>query len=137
MSNQIKLVDYFHTTIHDEPGGAFQILDQFAQQGVNLLAFSAVPTGAATTQLTIFPDDSKNMVDLARQSGMSLVGPYSAFLVTGDDTIGALAEIHRKLYLSNINIYASSGLAYDTARYGYIIYVKHDDYERATEALGI
>ena len=55
MSNQIKRVDYFHTTIKDEPGGAFQILDQFAQQGVNLLAFSAVPSGPATTQLTIFP----------------------------------------------------------------------------------
>ena len=137
MSNQIKRVDYFHTTVQDQPGVAFQILDQFAQQGVNLLAFSAVPSGPSTTQLTIFPDDTKNLVDLAKQVGLQLVGPYSAFIVTGDDTIGALAEIHKTLYLSNVNVYASNGLAYGKNTYGYIIYVKHEDYDRAAQALGI
>ena len=137
MSLNIKKVDYFYATIKDQPGEAFQILDQFAQQGVNLLAFSAIPTGPSTTQLTIFPEKTKLLVDLAKRTGLQLNGPYSAFMITGKDTIGALANLHKRLYFAKVNVYASSGVTFKNDSYGYIIYVKHDDYERAAEALGI
>ena len=137
MALSIKKVDYFYATVQDQPGEAFQILDQFAQQGVNLVAFSAIPTGPSTTQLTIFPAKTKLLVDLAKSTGLQLTGPYSAFMIHGKDTIGALASVHKRLYFAKVNVYASSGVAFQDDSYGYIIYVKHEDYGRAAEALGI
>jgi hypothetical protein len=40
-----------------------------------------------------------------------------------------------KLYEANVNVYASSGVANSMGSYGYVIYVRPDDYERAAAAL--
>jgi hypothetical protein len=58
-------------------------------------------------------------------------------LVQGDDQLGALAEVHFRLYANNVNIYASSGVADGKGHYGYIIYVRPDDYEKAVAALNV
>jgi hypothetical protein len=42
-----------------------------------------------------------------------------------------------KLYEANVNVYASSGVADGRGSYGYLIYVKPDDYERAVAALNL
>ena len=49
-------------------------------------------------------------------SDIVLVGPHRAFLVQGDDHLGALAEIHRRLFEGNINVYASSGVTESAPR---------------------
>jgi hypothetical protein len=105
--------------------------------GIKLLAFTAVPFGPMTTQLTIFPEDTGKLTSEARKSGVVLDGPQPALLVQGDDALGALAEVHMKLYEANVNVYASSGVADGRGSYGYVIYVKPDDYERAVAALEV
>jgi hypothetical protein len=137
MGYTIRKVDYYHTTIQDQPGAAYRILDSFAGQGVNLLAFSAVPIGPSATQLTIFPEDSAALETLAKKSGMNLLGPYSAFIINGSDQIGALVRIHEALYRANVNVYASNGVTDGKSAYGYIVYIRHEDLERASAALGI
>jgi hypothetical protein len=87
------------------------------------------------TQLTIFPEDTGKLRSEASKSGPKLDGPQPAFLVQGDDMLGALAEVHMKLYEANVNVYASSGVANSMGSYGYVIYVRPDDYERAAAAL--
>jgi hypothetical protein len=137
MSFTINRVNYFYITIKDQPGEAYQMLQQLAGLGINLLAFSAIPVGPATTQLTIFPDDSFRLENLAKKSGLTLLGPHQAFIVQGKDELGALAQIHETLYSANVNVYASNGVSDGKSCYGYIIYVKADDYERAANALGV
>jgi len=137
MSLNINRVNYFYMTIKDQPGEAYQMLQQLADLGINLLAFSAIPVGPATTQLTVFPDDSFRLENLAKKSGLSLIGPHQAFIVQGQDELGALAQIHQILYRANVNIYASSGVSDGKDSYGYIIYVRAEEYERAAEALGV
>ena len=137
MSYKIRRVDYFYLTVKDQPGEAYQLLDQLAGQGINLLAFSAVPTGPLATQLTIFPEDSHDLESLAKKTGLHLVGPYSAFIVNGSDELGALSYIHKVLYMANVNVYASTGVSDGKDNYGYIIYVRPTDYERAAAALEI
>ena len=56
------------------------------------------------------------MIDLrrklsAKQAGLVMDGPHPALLVRGDDELGALAEVHMKLYTAKVNVYASSGVA--------------------------
>ena len=137
MAFTIRRVDYFYTHVKDEPGEAYKILSLLAQVGVNLLAFTAVPVGPLSTQLTLFPDDNLKMKDEAQKAGMTLEGPYPAILVQGDDDLGSLADIHEKLYQADINVYASNGVSDGKGDYGYVIYVKIEDYERAASTLDV
>jgi hypothetical protein len=135
MTYTIRRADYFSTTVKDEPGEAYELLSQLASLGINLLAFTAIPVGPMHTQLTIFPEDASKMTDTAKRSGLVLDGPHPAFLVQGDDELGALAGIHAKLYQANVNVYASTGVADGRGGYGYILYVRPDQYQRAVSAL--
>jgi hypothetical protein len=137
MAYGIRRVQYFTTSVQDQPGTAYKLLSQLADLGLNLVAFTAVPVGPQHAQLTIFPEDPSRLVDAARKAGLVLDGPHPALLVQGDDELGALAKIHAKIYEANVNVYASSGVADGRGSFGYVIYVRPDDYERAATALGV
>jgi hypothetical protein len=131
----IRLVTYFYTRIEDKPGNAYQLLTRLASEEINLLAFSAVPFGPNHIELTLFPDNSDSLLTTAQQLGLTLGKPQHAFLIQGDDRLGAIADIHQKLFDAHINIYASSGVTDGRGHYGYLIYVKEQDFEAAANAL--
>jgi hypothetical protein len=137
MAFRIRRVDYFYSTVKDQPGEAYKLLSLLSKLGINLLAITAVPFGPMNTQLTIFPEDAGKLRNEAQKAGLKLDGPQPAFLVQGDDELGALAEVHMKLYEANVNVYASSGVADGKGSYGYIIYVRPDDYQKAVSALNV
>jgi hypothetical protein len=137
MAHTIRRVEYFNATVKDEPGQGYKLLSQLAEMGFNLLAFTAVPGGLLQTQLTIFPDDPARLAQTARTAGLPLIGPFPAFLVQGDDELGAFAGIHAKLYQSNVNVYASSGVTDGRGSYGYVLYLRPEEYDRAARALGV
>ena len=136
VSLDVRSVEYFYIRIEDSQDEAYRLLAQLASEEVNLLAFSAVPFGPDHVELTIFPDRSDRFIQLARQFGWEAAGPQHAFLVQGDDRLGAFADIQRLLLEADVKIYASSGVTDGTGRYGYVIYFKEDDYPRAARALG-
>jgi hypothetical protein len=136
MSLSVRNVEYFYLRIHDAPEKAYELLAQLASQEVNLLAFSAVPFGPNHVELTIFPDLSTTFVQLAEKLGYKTNGPLHALLVQGDDQLGTLAEIQRMLLDAGVRIYASSGVTDGSGRYGYVIYFKEEDHQRAAKALG-
>lgn len=133
----LQRVQYFYTTVKDQPGEAYKLLNMLAGMGINQLAFSAIPVGPNSTQLAVFPADPDKLINEAKLANMSLDGPHHALLIQGDDELGALAEIHQKLYEADINVYASSGVTDGSGSYGYLIYVKEDDFEKAAETLGL
>jgi hypothetical protein len=137
MSFKISKVDYFYCTVVDQPGEAYKLLSQLEKSGINLLAFTAIPIGPNRTQLTIFPEISEKLVVEAKRSSFALDGPHRAILVQGDDELGALAQIHHLLYEANVNVYASNGVTDSRGSFGYLLYVRPEDYERATAALKV
>jgi len=137
MPFSIQRVEYYYTTVKDVPGEAYKLLNLLGSIGVNQLAFSAIPVGPNSTQLAVFPENPAKLANEAKLSGMVLDGPHHALLIQGDDELGALAGIHEKLYEANINVYASSGVTDGRGSYGYLIYVKEDDFDRAAETLGL
>lgn len=137
MSFRIRRIDYFFTTVKDEPGEAYRLLSRLAELGINLLAFTAVPVGPLHTQLALFPEDARRMESEAGRAGLALTGPHPAILVQGDDELGALADIHEKLYDADVNIYASSGVTDGRGSFGYVLYVRPEEYQRAAEALRV
>ena len=135
MKFSLRSVEYFYTRVEDEPGRAYGLLAKLASEDINLLAFSAVPYGPNHVELTIFPDRSTDFQRIAQKLGWVLNGPQHACLIQGDDNLGALAEIHKRLRDANVNIYASTGVTDGEGRYGYVIYVKEEDHQLATKAL--
>ncbi len=135
MATTIKQVQYFYTTTADRPGEGFRVLSLLADIGINLLAFTAVPSGPMRTQLTLFPEDPARMKNEGERAGLRLEGPNSALMVQGDDKLGALAEVHRKLYEAEINVYASSGIADPNGSYSYIMYVQQSEMDKAIQLL--
>ncbi len=137
MSFQIRRAEYFYTTVRDQPGEAYRLLSLLAGLGIKLLAFTAVPVGPMTTQLTLFPEDKHRLAQEAGRSGLHLDGPYRAVLVQGDDELGAVAGLHARLYQANVNVYACSGVTDGKGCFGYVIYVRPEDFDRAATALEV
>ena len=137
MAFGIRCVDYYYITVKDEPGVGYQILSQLAALGVNLLAFTAVPIGPTRAQLALFPEDDARLVKAAKQAGLALDGPHRAFLVQGDDELGALASVHARLLEAGVDVYASSGVTDGRGSFGYVVYVREDQSKRAAQALGL
>jgi hypothetical protein len=133
----VRRVEYFSMTVVDQPGEAYRLLKTLADLGISLLAFTAVPVGPLHTQLTLFPEDTGKLAREAQSDSLVLDGPHPALLVQGDDELGALAEIHMGLSDARVNVYASTGVADGRGSFGYIIYVRPEEFNRATEALGL
>ena len=128
MSISVRAVEYFYTRLEDDPAKSYGVLAELASEDVNLLAFSAVPFGPNHVELTIFPEHIANFEALAGKLGWSLTGPQHAILIQGDDRLGELAEIHKKLRVAGVRVYASTGVTDGRGRYGYVIYTKESDH---------
>lgn len=137
MQATVRKVDYFYMTVPDKPGAACNVLFQLAAADVNLLAFSAVPIGPENTQLVLFPESINSLARGAEKAGFVLSGPNRAFLIQGDDKLGALVNIHEQLSDAGINVYASTGVADGKGGFGYVMYVKGNRFDDAARVLGV
>jgi hypothetical protein len=137
MTCNISRVEYFRTTIQNRPGEAYKFLSQLALLKINLLAFSATPISTTDTQLTFFPENPKFMKNEASRAGMYLEGPSPALLVQCDDRLGALADIHLKIFEADVNVKSSGGVSDGRGAFGYVIHVNPEDFDKAAAALGI
>lgn len=137
MAFKIRRVQYFHCTVVDQPGEAHKLLATLEDLGVNLLAFTAMASGTMRTLLTLFPDDPGKLASAAVRARMTLDGPHCALLVQGDDELGAFAGIHEKLSEAGVNVASSTGVTDGRGSYGYVIYVRPEDFDRAAQALEV
>ena len=135
MAFRIRPVEYYYATVRDELGAAYRVLAALAERRVNLLAFTAVPSGPALAQFALFPEQPQVLVAEARAVNLPLDGPYRAFLVQGDDELGALATVHEKLVDAGVDIYASAGVTDGHGSFGYVVYIREDTFQRALDAL--
>ncbi len=131
----IRSVEYYYANVRDELGAAYRFLSQLAELGVDLLAFTAVPSGPPLAQFTLVPADARKLTAQATIAGLPLDGPYRVFLVQGDDELGAIANVHEQLVRAGIDIFASSGVSDGRGAFGYLVYVREDQFEQAAAAL--
>ena len=137
MAHRVRRVDYYYANVRDEMGAAYRVLAALAERGVELLAFTAVPAGPALAQFTLFPADPGMLAAEARAAQLVLDGPHHALLVQGDNELGALASVHERLFEAGVDIYASSGVTDGRGSFGYVVYVREDQFEKAAAALGL
>jgi hypothetical protein len=137
MAATVRRVAYFYLVLEDRPGEAYRLLSGIASGGVSLLAFNAIPLGMNKTQLVLFPEEVDLLARVAEEQGLALSGPQHAILIQGDDHLGALANIHRQLFEAGVHVVCSSGLTDGRGGFGYLVYVRHEEFERAASVLDL
>ena len=135
MEDTIRRVDYYYIEVPDKPGEAFRVLTGFKDAGVNLQAFCAFPIGSGKSQIDLVPDNPTAFQQAAARLGLSLIGPKRAFLIQGEERIGAVADVFEKLTTLGINVVGSQAVAAGSGRWAMILWVKPADYSQAGEAL--
>jgi hypothetical protein len=136
MAETVHRVEYFYAEVSDQPGEGRRLFEHLSEHGVNLVAFTAFPIGENKAQLDFFPENPEQLQKAAADAGIKLVGPKRAFMIQGRDRIGALHEHHLKLANAGINAYAANGVIDGGGRFGYILWVKPENYDKAAEILG-
>jgi hypothetical protein len=136
LADTVRGIDYYYVTVPDAPGEGQRILSALKDGGVNLLAFLGFPLGGGQSQIDLVPEDPESLRDAAERAGITLSGAKRAFLIQGDDFVGAVADVTTKLAEANINLTAAAAASAGSGRYGMIVWVPAAEYERAAEALG-
>lgn len=136
MADKVQRVEYYYATVPDRPGEGLKVLSALKNAGVLLLALQAFPTGGGKAQLNLVPADARKFKQAADTARLALTGPKRAFLITGDDRVGAAADHAKKLADASINVTAVTGIGAGSGRYGIILWVAAADYEKAATALG-
>ena len=134
MSEMIRKVDYYYTTTSDKPGEGTRLLAALKEAGVSLLAFHGFPS-ARKAQLDFVPTDPAAFAAAAKQAKIKMSKAKTAFLVEGDDRVGAIAGVMAKLSGAKVNVTAVTGVCAGMGRYGAILWVKPRDVKKAAAAL--
>ncbi len=137
MPDVVRRVEYQYVVVPDQPGEGLRVLEALQREGVNLLAFLGFPVQAGQAQLDLVAEDPEALRRVAAQEGWQLSAPKQAFLIQGDDRVGAAADHIRKLSQSGLNITATAATTAGAGRFGMILWVKPEDYERAAQLLGV
>ena len=137
MNDSIKQIEYYYAVVADNPGKWSWFLPYLRDNGVNMVAFTAFPVGAGKSQLDFFPEDAELLRQAADAAGVELTGPKRAFLIQGDDKAGALLNCHLKLSEAGVNVHAANGASGGEGHFGYVLWVKPEDYEHALRILGV
>ena len=135
-TSSIRRVDYYYVTTTDHVGEAYRALLQLKNANVNLLAFNIMPIGPEQTQFVLFPEVPEALATFAEKEGLTLYGPHKAFIVQGEDKTGALVDLHEKLATEGVDVYAANGVV-SAGGYGYVLYVRAVEYEKAARVLGV
>ncbi|MCI0442350.1 hypothetical protein L0152_03915 [bacterium] len=135
MSRIVRNIEYFYTTLSPKAGEAPELLENLASMGVNFVGLTVVPIGPDSVQITFFPEDTLLLQAVAKQIGLVIDGPHRAVLVQGDDVIGALAGIYKRVRQEEIQLYASNAVTDGKGHYGCILYLRGEDAGRAAQSL--
>ncbi len=134
MSDTVRRVDYYHTSVTNRAGQGVRVLRAFQDARVDFLAIHAFPEGR-TSQIDFFPRDSRAFLRAAKAAGIKLSPRRTAFLIQGRDRLGAIAEVLQKLGDAKVNVTALDAVS-TGGKYGALVWVRHPNVNKAARALG-
>jgi len=135
MADTVQRVEYFYVQVPNKAGEGARYLTALGEAGIHLLAFSGFPEGRGS-QLDFVPTDAAAFRGFAKRSKWKITGPKWAFLLSGDDRVGVVAEMHARLAAAKINVTVIDAVCAGDGRYGAILWVAARDYKKAAAVLG-
>src|ERR1043166_735446 len=94
MADTVRKVTYCYVKVPNRPGNGENVLRELCDDDVNLVAYTGFPTRGGRAQLDFVADALGPVKRVARRLGLKVSGAKKAFLIQGDDRIGA---VHRHL----------------------------------------
>ncbi len=136
MPDEIRKVECFKALIPHQVGAGAKALAGLKDAGVNLLGLWAYPKNKKEAVIELIPEAGAGFAKLAKKAGLTVGKKETAFLVSGEDRPGAVAEALAKVAAAGINVIAVKALASGGGRFGAGIFVAPADVRKAAKALG-
>jgi hypothetical protein len=137
MADIVRRIEYYYTVVPNRAGAGAKVFNALKAGGVNLIALNGFPTSTRRAQLDFVPSDREAFLKTAQKAGVKLVGPKVAFLIQGEDRVGAVADVLSKLGQARINVTAMQAIATGAGRYGAVLWVKPRNVRKTAQALGV
>ncbi len=137
MPDHVRRVSYFYVEVSDRPGEGAKFFEKLREARVNLLAFTAFPTGGGKAQVDVVPQDPNAFLAAAKRFAWKYAAPKEAFLLQGGDRVGVVADVLGKLAGAKLNVTAANACAAPGGGFGMIVWVKPEDVPAAARALGV
>ncbi len=136
MAQSVLKLECFTAVIPNKVGEGAKILTSLKNAGVNLVAFWGYPLGAKAKEAAIemIPQTAVGFSAIARKAGLR-VERGVAFVLLGDDKVGALAGVLGKLAAAGINVDAVKSIRAGKGKYAAGIFVDRADIRKAAKIL--
>jgi hypothetical protein len=134
MAQTLRKIGYFSIATPHAAGRGLRILAALRDAGINLLAYKGFPSGRKA-QLDFVPANPARFRAAARRMKLRLSPKKVAFLLQGDDKVGALTGILSKLAKARVNIISLDAVVAGKGRFGAIFWVKPKNVAKTAKLL--
>ena len=98
MADEISRVEYYVATIPNKAGEGARVLAAFKEAGVNLAGLLGYRKTARNAEIIVVVDEKTPGIGAAgKKAGLTLGKRQKAFVVKGEDRVGAVAELGKQI----------------------------------------
>jgi hypothetical protein len=131
----MEKLEYYSVVVPNKAGKGVQVLAALKEAGVNLVAIWGYPVGKSKSRIDLVAEDPAFLKKAAKQLKIDLGKKQTAFYITGEDHLGAAAEILAKLADKKVNVSAAQAVLAGNGRFGAVVQVDAEDVKKAAKAL--
>jgi hypothetical protein len=137
MRLSVTKVEHYSAAIPNQVGEGARVLGALRDEGINVIALWAYPSGNDMAQLEMIVQRGSGFVKAAKKAGLQVSAKQTAFFLNGDDYPGAVAGTLAKLAHVGINVGAVQAVCGGKGRYGAVVFLPQASIRKAAKALGI